>query len=183
MLRLSLPAIEIYNEQTEEFETLGGKTVELEHSLYTVAAWESKWKTPFADKKGLTREQLLDYIMNYMCQTEGVDSTDWMTLNQQTIEKISDYMEDPSSATTISSHGNRPGSSRREIVTAEVLYFYMAQFGIPFECEHWHLNRLMKLIDVCAIKNSPPKKMGRKEAAQMQARQNAAMRAKLGSKG
>lgn len=183
MLRLSLPAIEIYNEQTEEFEILGGKTIELEHSLYTVAAWESKWKTPFADKKGLTREQLLDYIMNYMCQTPDLDKSDWLGISQEVVDKIELYMGDPQSATTIKNNLYGSGSSKREIVTAEVIYFYMAHFGIPFECEHWHLNRLMKLIDVCAIKNAPPKKMGRKEAAQMQAKQNAAMRARLGSKG
>lgn len=183
MLKLSLPKLDVWDDKTEEFKELGGQTIELEHSLYTVAAWEAKWKVAFANKKGLTREQLLDYITNFMCQTPDVPKSAWLTINQPTFEKIRDYMEDSQTATTVKKLQSQIGANRRETITAELIYFYMTQFNIPPQYEHWHLNRLLTLLDVCAAKSAPPKKMGRREAAQMQAAQNAALRAKLGSRG
>lgn len=183
MLKLSLPKIDIWDDKTEEFKELGGQTVELEHSLYTVAAWEAKWKTEFANKKGLTREQLLDYITTFMCQTPEIPKSAWLTIDQATFETIRNYMEDSQTATKVRKLQNMPGSGRQGTITAELIYFYMTQFNIPPEYEHWHLNRLLTLLDVCAAKSAPPKKMGRREAAQMQAAQNAALRAKLGSRG
>lgn len=184
MLRLSLPKLELFNEKTEEFVEVGGQVVDLEHSLYTISGWESKWKTPFSKKKGLSRQQLSDYIINYMCQTQDVPKSSWACLDQTTFKQIEDYIGDPMTATTINRHGGAGRiNNRRENVTAELLYFYMIQFGIPFECEHWHLNRLMTLIDVCAVKQTPPRKMTGKEAAAMRAAQNEAMRTKFKSKG
>lgn len=184
MLRLSLPQLESWDPDKEEYVYLGGQTVELEHSLYTVASWEAKWKEPFSKRKGLTREQLLDYIANHMCQTPDVPNTAWLSLTGDILQQISDYMEDSHTATTISSPkgASKPGR-RPEVVTAELLYFYMANFGIPFECEHWHLNRLMTLINVCAVKGSPPRKMGKRDALAQQAALNTARRAKSGSRG
>lgn len=179
MLRLSLK-LEVWNEETEEFENIGSD-LEFEHSLYTIAAWEAKWKKPFANKKGLKKEELLDYIKNFMCQTKDVPPQTWLALTSNDVKQIADYMEDPMTATTVK-HQN--GSKRsRSFVTSELIYFYMANYGIPWECEHWHLNRLMTLIDVCAAKNTPPKKMGKRDAAKQQASQNARMRKMLGSKG
>lgn len=182
MLKLFLPSREIWDDKKEEFSTIGGYEVELEHSLYTMAAWEAKWKVGFTNKQGLTQKQLFDYITTFMCQTPDVPKSAWLTINDEIVKKIQEYMEDPCTATKINSHAvNKP--KKRETVTAEILYCQMFQLGIPLECEHWHLNRLMTLIEVCAIKNSPPKKMSRKEVAALQQKQNAAMRAKLGSKG
>lgn len=179
MLRLSLK-LEVWNEETEEFENIGGD-IELEHSLYTVAAWEAKWKKPFANKKGLTHEEFLDYIKNCMCQTKDIPAKAWLALTTNDVKKISNYMEDPMTATTVKhQNGSKRGGS---FVTSELIYFYMASYNIPWECEHWHLNRLMTLIDVCAAKNTPQKKMGKKDAARSQAAQNAKMRKMLGSKG
>lgn len=181
MLKLSLPVIEVWT--GTEFDYIGGDEVELEHSLYTVAAWEAKWKKPFANKKGLEREELLDYIMNFMCQTKNTPREAWLSLTNKEVEQILKYMEDSMTATTIKNQNGSNKGSARSIVTSELIYFYMANYGIPWECEHWHLNRLMTLIDVCAAKNSPPKKMSKGEAARLQAEQNARMRAKYNSKG
>lgn len=183
LLKLCLPTRDVWNPEKEVFDIIGGDEIELEHSLYTLAGWEAKWKTQFAKKEGLTHKQLLDYIMNFMCQTPDVPRTAWLTLDNETLEKIQKYMEDPQSGTTIKSPTSGKLTNKRETVSAELLYCYMFQLGIPMECERWHLNRLMTLIDVCAIKSTPPKKMSRKEAALLQQQQNAAMRKKLGSKG
>lgn len=182
MLKLFLSPHEAWDEKAEEFRMVGGMEVELEHSLYTVSLWESKWKKPFADKKSLGRRELLDYIVNCMCQTPDVPKTAWLTISQDDIQKVKEYMEDSACATTVHhSPGQRGG--RKETVTAELLYFYMAQFNIPLEFQHWHLNRLMTLIDVAAVKNSPPKKMAAKDAAAQWAKVNAERRAKTGSRG
>lgn len=183
MLKLSLPSREIWNSDKETFDSIGGVEVELEHSLYTLAGWEAKWKIPFANKKGLTHKQFLDYIMNFMCQTTDIPKSSWLTMDAEILKLIQEYMEDSQTATTIKNSNPGRSKNKREIITAELLYCYMFQQGIPIECEHWHLNRLMTLIDVCAIKSSPPKKMSRKDAAILQQQQNARMRAKFGSKG
>lgn len=181
MRKLCLPRIDVWDEQREEFVTIGGVELEFEHSLYTVAAWESKWKKPFANPKGLSPEEMLDYIKNFMCQTPDVPPAAWMTMTESMMREIQSYIDDKACATTVK---HRPGGRpNREIVTAELIYFYMSQFGIPFECEHWHLNRLMTLIDVCSVKNAPPRKMGKREAAMERRALNSQRRAASGSRG
>lgn len=185
MLKLSLPKLDIWQEGPEEFETIGGIDVELEHSLYTIAGWEAKWHKAFASKGGLERKELTDYICNFMCQTPDVPKSAWLTLGQKELQQISDYMQDSHSAITFKDNSITEGkrTGRKETMYAETIYWYMFRLGIPLECEHWHLNRLMTLINVCAIKSSPPKKMGKREAAAMRSKQNAALRQKLGSRG
>lgn len=181
MLKLSLPKQETWNEETEEFEMIGGREVELEHSLYTISGWEAKWKKAFSNRKGLQHDEFLDYIMNFMCQTRDLPQEAWLTITQNELKQILAYIDDPMTATTIKNQ-NRSKKSKT-FVTSELIYYYMSQFGIPFECEHWHLNRLMILLDVCSSKSSPPKKMSKADAAKAQAAQNAAMRKRFGSKG
>lgn len=182
-LKLLLPKRDIWDDVKEEFGTIGGVEVELEHSLYTIAGWEAKWHIPFAKTGGLTQKEFVDYIINFMCQTPDIPSTAWLTLDEKCIKMINDYMEDPHSGTSIKSLEKKRHTGRKEIPSAEILYFYMFQMGIPMECERWHLNRLLMLIDVCAIKSGPQKKMSHKDATTLRQQQNAAMRAKLGSRG
>ena len=59
----------------------------------------------------------------------------------------------------------------------------MIVLGIPFECEKWHLNRLMTLIRVVSAKNAPPKKMSKNEILAQQRRLNAERKAKFNTKG
>lgn len=183
ILRLHLPTRDIWDDVKEEFGTIGGYDVELEHSLYTIAGWESKWHTQFAKTGGLTHKEFIDYVMSFMCQTPNIPKTAWLTLDERCIKAINNYMEDPNTGTSIKSLEKKRYGGRKKIPSAEILYFYMFQMGIPMECERWHLNRLLTLIDVCAIKSGPQKKMSHKDAALLQQQQNAAMRAKLGSRG
>lgn len=171
MLQLFLRRLdEVWDNQNQEFRSIGGITVELIHTLYTVSKWEQKYRKPFARFKDISRKELLDYIMNFMCQTPDVNPVDWLVLTEDDINKIIDYMKDPGCATTIRRVPGQEenGGRRRETMTAEVIYYHMCQFNIPFECEHWHLNRLMLMLDVAAIKSSPPRKMGKKASAKYQ---------------
>lgn len=184
MLRLSLPKLDVWDEKEEEFKEIGGITVELEHSLYTIAGFESKWKKAFASKEGLTREQFLDYIQNFMCQTPDVPVSAWLTMTQENMKTIAEYLEDPMSAAKIHGFGgSKEPSYRKDTMVSDLVYYYMTQFNIPFECEHWHLNRLMKLIDICTVKQAPRKKINKREAALQQAKLNAERRSKYNSRG
>lgn len=179
--RLLLPTREVFDPIKEEFGVIGGLELELEYSLYTISLWESKWKKPFiSNSDKLTREEEIG-LYEAMCLTPGVDRRMWSLLTLNLKKDILDYMADPMSATTINIHDKKPG--RREIITTEVIYYWMSSFNIPYSCEHWHLNRLLKLIEVSSIKQTPPKKMGKKEAAMQYRSINEARKAMWNTKG
>lgn len=180
-LRLSLPSVELINPETSEFVSLGGIEIELEYSLYTISLWESKWKKPFMKNfEKLTRSELLEFY-KAMCLTSDVTETAWRCLTPKHHKAIMDYISDPMSATTVR---DVPGQKKPgKTITTEQIYYSMASFGIPFECDRWHFNRLMKLLQVASITSSPPKKMSKMEAAQYQREVFARNRAKYNSRG
>lgn len=156
MIRISTSDGEIFDEQTQEFRTVVGQTVLLEHSLRSLAKWEARWKKPFLSKNEKTKAETIDYV-RCMSLTPGVDPSIFETLTDADLNKISEYINDPMTATTFSDHGQKKPPSR-EIVTAELIYYWMVALQIPFECQDWHLNKLLTLIHVCEIKNQPKKK-------------------------
>ena len=180
MLQITIPAEEKWDESKQEFVYSEGQTLRLEHSLVSLSKWESKWKKAFLTKKDKTYEETLDYI-KCMTLTQNVDPDVYLHLTNKNIEEINAYISDPMTATYFSDEGQKKGSN--EIVTAELIYYWMIALNIPLECQKWHLNRLLALIRVCEIKNSPPKKRSRKEIMSRNAALNAARRKKLNSKG
>lgn len=181
MLTLQLQDFEYYDETEGMFKSRKGRKLLLEHSLISISKWESKWKIPFISDKDKTREQSLDYI-RCMCTNPPDDPTVFKSLTSKEIETVDAYINDSMTATTISRRG--PKRPSREIITAELVYFWMIQYGIPFDpCEKWHFNRLMMLIEVSAVKGGQQQKMGRKEQMAQQRMLNASRRAKLNSKG
>ena len=179
MITITIPGTEQWDPLKNEFLETKTITVSLEHSLISISKWESMTHKPFLVKTPKTMEEILLYI-RCMCLTPGVDPLVFNGLTQKNIEEISAYIEDPMTATTII---DRSGKANREIMTAEVIYYQMIALGIPFECQKWHINRLLTLIRVCDIKSSPGKKMSRKDLAAQNTALNAARRAKSGSKG
>lgn len=178
MLQLVVPNRSYYDEEREEFIYIKGATLQMEHSLVSVSKWESKWHKPFLSKEQKTPEQLRDY---YRCMTltQNVDPDVYFGIFGETEQKILKYIEDPMTATWFAENG----SSSSKVVTNEVIYYWMTAFNIPFECQKWHLNRLLTLIHVCSEKSAPSKKMGRAETARRNQSLNAARRKAMNSKG
>lgn len=162
MLAITVPDVEAFNDNTQEFITLPGGKLQLEHSLISMSKWEAKWKTSFISSEELTAEQLVDYI-KCMTINKVADETIFNRLTQQNVLDIRAYIDDKMTATTITNHDTRQ-TPRRRIITTEQIYGWMVNFGIPFDpCEKWHLNRLMMLIEVCGAQQSGGKKMTQKE--------------------
>ena len=181
MLQITIPGEELFDEEKQEFITLKEQTLQLEHSLISLSKWESKWCKVFLSKQEKTYEETIDYI-RCMTITSNVNPDVYLRLTQANFREIEAYIAAPMTATYFPKEttGSR-GSS--EQITSELIYYWMVALNIPFECEKWHLNRLITLIRVCNIKNQPPKKMSKKDAASRYASLNAARRKRLNTKG
>lgn len=181
MLQIEVPlGVEKWDEETETFIEPECFQLQLEHSLVSLSKWESKWCKPFLTKEHKTVEETMDYI-KCMTVTENVDPHIYDYLTTANLTAVNDYIGAPMTATTISDDKNH--KSNREIVTAELVYYWMIALQIPFECQYWHLNRLLTLIRVCNVKNQPPKKMSKRDIMSRNAALNAARRKQLNSKG
>lgn len=180
MLRITLPEVEEWDERKQEFVYSEEKTLQLEHSLVSLSKWESKWHKPFLNTTKMTDEEALDYI-RCMTLTQNVSPETYNRITYDHIIAIKDYINDPMTATKFSEDGKSKRS--REIITAEIVYYWMSALQIPFECRKWHLNRLLAFIRVCSAKNSPTKKMSQREIMSQNAALNAARRQQLNSKG
>lgn len=180
MLRITIPAREFWDESKEEFIYTEAVTLEFEHSLVSLSKWESKWCKPFLTKNEKTYEEVIDYI-KCMTITPNVSPEIYNLLTDENLEEINNYIEAPMTATTFSNE-NR-GKPSREQITSELIYYWMIASNVPFECQYWHLNRLITLIRVCGVKNQLRKKRANREILSDYAALNAERRKKLNSKG
>lgn len=179
MLRITVPSREFWDESKNEFVTTKAQTLQLEHSLVSLSKWEAKWQKAFLSKNEKTYEETLDYV-RCMTLTQNVDPEIYYRLTNENIQEINNYISAPMTATYFAEDKSRPS---RETVTAELIYYWMISCNIPFECQKWHLNRLLALIRVCNIKNSPPKKRSKRDIMAQNAALNAARRKQFHTKG
>jgi len=179
MLKITIPAIDCLNDETQEFTSFKGQTLQLEHSLVSLSKWESRWLKPFLTKDEKTMPESIDYV-RCMTVTPNVDPDCYKYLTNENLTDVHNYIEAAMTATTFS---DEAGRANREIITSELIYYWMIAMNIPFDCQKWHLNRLLTLVKVCSVKNAPPKKMGKKEVAQRNAALNAARRNAMNSGG
>lgn len=179
MLELVIKTSEFFDEVNNIFIYPKDTVLTLEHSLVSLAKWESKWKKPFLGKEQKTFQETVDYIV-CMTISRNIDKNIYNCITDTHINLVNNYVNDPMTATTFS---NKNKSSRREIVTAEIIYYQMITLNIPLTCEKWHLSRLLTLIEVCNVKNSPSKKMNRNEILANQKAINDARRKQSNSKG
>lgn len=183
MLQLRIPAHEYFDESKNEFVHTNEYELVLEHSLVSVAKWESKWHKPFMGKTPKTNEETFDYI-RCMTINQHVCCIDYTLIPPAIISRIEAYIADPMTATTFARPEEK--ATNKEVITAEIIYYWMIAFNIPSEYQKWHLNRLLTLINVCSIKNQPPKKLTAADRKKMLAdrkRMNDERKAKLGTKG
>lgn len=180
MLRITVGEHELFDDNTNKFIHVPGVVVEFEHSLASLSKWESKHQKPFLGKGERTTDEILDYI-RFMVISPGVNSDIVSELTQENLNAITDYIGSKESATTFGTLPQRRGSG--ETITAELIYYWMVAFNIPFDREHWHLNRLFNLIRICNLKQQKPKKMAPSEIAAQYREENAKRKAQLGTRG
>lgn len=184
MLQITIPEREYFDDEKQEFTTIKEQTLTLEHSLISISKWESKWKKPFLIRANRTYAESIDYI-RCMTLNSNVGDDVYRNISQAEFDKITEYIDDKMSATWFNDNGNinkRPGA-KGQAVTSELIYYWMIAFNIPFECQKWHLNRLLTLIKICEIKNTPPKKMKKKDIYARNKSLNEARKRNLGTRG
>lgn len=179
MLVLRVPETELYDSSKNLFTNYKECTLTLEHSLMSISKWESKWHKPYFNSKEKSIDEIRDYI-RCMTISQIPDDLVFDRLSADNIRQINDYIQDPMTATTFRESQNKKG---KEILTSEIIYYLMIAYGIPFECQKWHINKLFTLIKVCEIKNSPPKKMSKSDIFKQNKELNAYRRSVLNSKG
>lgn len=155
MLTINLPNVELFDEQTLKFVEKKAVTFDIEHSLVSLAAWESKWEVPFLGEETKTTEQTIDYV-RCMTLTPNISSDVYEHLPNSVLKQVNDYIVLKMTATWFLQTSR--GFVKKSVITAEIIYYWMISLEIPFECQYWHLNRLLTLIQVCNEKNAPPKK-------------------------
>jgi hypothetical protein len=180
MLTIIVLGDEAYDESSEEFITQGDVTLDLEHSLVSLSKWESIYEKPFLSTEDKTLEEVIGYV-RAMTLTPNVPNEVYSKLTNTNIEAINEYIAAKMTATWFTDPPGAPKS--RDIITSELIYYWMVTFNIPFECEHWHLNRLFTLIRICNVKQAKPKKMSRAELMARNRALNAQRREQLGTKG
>lgn len=173
MLKLEIPGTELYNAKTNEFINTKPKILILEHSLVSVSKWESIWCKPFLTKTPKTIEETISYI-KCMNISQNIEDIVFQCLTEKDITKINEYIDAPMTATTINNAHSKPN---HEIITSEIIYYWMITYNIPVEFQKWHLNRLLTLIQVCSAKNNP-QKMSKSEVLKQHRAINQARRSK-----
>lgn len=177
MLVIHVPEFSTFNEEDCTFDTCKATDLVLEHSLLSISKWEAKWHKPFLADIPKESHEIMDYIK---CMTiNNVPDMIYYALTDEQYKTIKAYMENPMTATTIP----KEKGSNREIITSELLYYYMIANNIPIECQKWHINRLMILLGIFNVKNSKPKKKSQREILRDNAALNAARKKKLNTKG
>jgi hypothetical protein len=182
MLCIVIPGEEYFDEEKQEFNSVGDFVLELEHSLISLSKWESKFQKPFLSTDDKTQEEFLGYV-EAMILNPIYPKDVLRGLTKENWDQINDYLDSSQSATTF---GIMPQhKSRGEVVTSELIYYWLVAFSIPFECEKWHLNRLLALVKICNIKNNSKnnKKMSKSELSERYRALNAQRRAKYNTSG
>lgn len=180
MLSITVPEREIYDEEKNEFIKIPRMNLKLEHSLVSISKWEAKYKVPFiSNKYQKTQEQIMDYI-KFMTITQNVDDLVYLGLTNENIKEISDYIEDPMTASWVNDDKK---SRNNEAVTSELIYWWMTALQIPWEAQKWHLNRLLMLIRIGNIKNQPPEKLSKSQILSRNRALNEARKKKFNTKG
>lgn len=183
MLTITIPKRKLWDSKNEVFIDIKEYTLALEHSLVSISKWESKWHIPFISDKEKTYEQTIDYI-RCMTLTQNIDDAIYSALTKENLKEISEYINNKMTATWFNETNNPQTRGKKEVITSELIYYWMIALEIPFECQKWHLNRLLTLIKVCNAKaKAVNKKTNKRDILSRNAELNAARRKMLGTSG
>jgi hypothetical protein len=161
VLTITVPGVELFDEESNQFKTSQDAVLQLEHSLVSLSKWESIYEKPFLGKEAKTTEEVLGYI-KCMTLNEDVPPDVYSRLSRSNIEDVNNYINAKMTATWFAERKQKPS---QEVITAEVIYYWMVSMNIPLEFQNWHLNRLFTLIQVISLKNEPGKKLSKGELA------------------
>lgn len=189
MLIIETEKSEFFDESKQEFVKVPAYTLHMEHSLVSISKWESEWEIPFLDDKNeRNKEQILSYI-KHMTFEQNVPEEVFNNLSSDNQKKINKYIEKKMTATWFGDEEKaKKGlkSPKRDIITSEVIYYWMIELGIPVEFQKWHINRLLTLIKVCNEKHKEAQGNKKMSKSQLMARNHALnmqRRAKMKTKG
>ena len=174
VLDLYVPGKEFWNSELQEFIYTKDITLHLKHSLVSLTRWEQHYKRRFLDNGPKNEEEYRFYIQ-CMTLNKDVDPLVYMVLQEDDIKKVTDYLHDSMTATTLPKQNNNHSNSEK--LSSELIYYYMSALNIPFECEKWFLNNLITLISIASIKNNPQEKKSKPSWSSIRAL-NAARNAK-----
>ena len=180
MLELTIPRTDLWDERNQRFIPVKEQKLRLEHSLVSLSKWESRCCKVFLSIEQKSIEETIDYI-RCMTLTQNVDPLVYQCITNSHIDAVNAYIEEPMTASTVKEE--KGGPINRQQITSELIYYWMTAYHIPFECQKWHLNRLLMLIRVCNVKNQPPKKQSQRNILKQNAALNAARRRRAHSKG
>lgn len=173
-MKVVVPAQEFWDETAQEFRNCKEYKFVIEHSLISVQAWESKWHKFFIRDEKMTPEELKSYV-KCMTITQNIPDEAYDFLTPDIYEKIIEYIDDPMTATTFKARpGDEAKAKNRERPSAELIYYWMFSYGIPYDCRKWHLNQLMTLIKIFAVKQEKPEKMTPKQRSDLNKARRAA---------
>ncbi len=171
MLTIMLPA-------TDDSDAV---ELKLEHSLVSLSKWESIHEKAFFGREEKTFEDTVSYV-EQMILTENPPVKFVERLTKDDFEKIAEYINGKHSATWFREEA--PTRAPSEVITSELIYYWMIQFQIPFKpVDEWNLSRLMTLIKIAGVKQSKPKKMSRHSLAEQYRQLNAQRREQYGTAG
>lgn len=170
MINLDFTDVELYNDETQEFETVPGGKFSFNYTLRTLYEWENRHNIRFIDNHELTPAHIQDFIIS-SCTTD----LDIRLLNLENINKYVKAIQHIPGATVLP---KRPSKGKKSILTSDIIYGYMYSLGIDSKWEYENLNKLLLLISVIQDISSPPEKMSKEESMRSMRQQNEEMRRK-----
>lgn len=159
MITITIPETELYDNEKSEFIIRESINLRFIFNLVILDKWEAKYRKRLLDNEDITIQEYYD-LFKMMC----LDDFDISLIDNDIFGQLIKYIKDTPTATVLPKRKSNKGSSRKQILTSEIIYAYMTIFGIDIEWENRNLNKLLMLINVVNDLQSPPEKMSRQEA-------------------